>query len=96
MNLAFPDAEILRGANDATPDDLPCFVRVRRKRDLNSVDDVGTTTREAVAKLPLDSLSPGAEVAITAGSREVHDMPAMLSAAGAAGDSLMWPSPSRT
>lgn len=80
MNLEFPDADTLRGANDATAEDLPRFARARRERDLDSIDDVGAAAREAVADLPLDSLTPGAEVAITAGSRGVHDMPAVLSA----------------
>lgn len=81
MNLAFPDAETLREANDVTHDDLPRFAHARRERDLNAVDDIDATTRKAVANLPLDSLSPGAEVAVTAGSRGVHDMSAMLSSA---------------
>ncbi|EMA38664.1 hypothetical protein [Halococcus hamelinensis] len=79
MNLDFPDAETLRAANDVTRDDLPRFARVRRERDLDSIDDVEAAGREAVGDLALDSLAPGAEIAVTAGSRGVHDMPALLS-----------------
>ena len=79
MNLDFPDAETLRAANDVTREDLPRFARVQRDRDLDSIDDVEAAGREAVEDLALDSLRSGAEVAVTAGSRGVHDMPALLS-----------------
>ncbi|RJT06148.1 DUF362 domain-containing protein [Halococcus sp. IIIV-5B] len=79
MNLDFPDAETLRAANDVTREDLPRFARVQRDRDLDSIDDVEAAGREAVGDLALDSLRSGAEVAVTAGSRGVHDMPALLS-----------------
>ena len=78
MNLDFPDAETLRAANDVTRDDLPRFARVRRERDLDSIDDVEAAGHEAVENLDLDSLESGAEIAVTAGSRGVHDMPALL------------------
>jgi hypothetical protein len=81
VNVEFPDAETLRGANDIESEDLPRFARVRRERDLESIDDVEGAAREAVSDLPLESLDPGAEVAITAGSRGIHDMPAVLEAA---------------
>ncbi|ADJ14557.1 nickel pincer cofactor-dependent isomerase, group 22 [Halalkalicoccus jeotgali] len=81
MNLEFPDAETLRGANDVDPEDLPRFARATRERDLDSIEDVDAAARQAVADLPLDALDPGAEVAITAGSRGIHDMPALLAAA---------------
>ncbi|MFC6903822.1 lactate racemase domain-containing protein [Halalkalicoccus tibetensis] len=81
MNLEFPDAGTLRGANDVERDDLPRFARATRHRDLDSIDDLEGAARAAVDDLPLDSLDPGAEVAITAGSRGIHDMPAVLEAA---------------
>lgn len=81
MNVEFPDGETLRGANDVEPEDLPRFARATRERDLDSIDDVESAARQAVADLPLDSLEPGAEVAITAGSRGIHDMPALLEGA---------------
>lgn len=81
MNLEFPDGETLRGANDVDPDDLPRFARATRHRDLESIEDVEAAARAAVDDLPLDALDPGAEVAITAGSRGIHDMPAVLEAA---------------
>ncbi|KYH26314.1 hypothetical protein HAPAU_14110 [Halalkalicoccus paucihalophilus] len=81
MNLEFPDSDTLRAANDVEPDDLPRFARATRERDLDSIEDVESAAREAVADLPLDTLERGAEVAITAGSRGIHDMPAVLEAA---------------
>ncbi|MDL5362569.1 lactate racemase domain-containing protein [Halalkalicoccus sp. NIPERK01] len=81
MTLEFPDRETLRGANDVEPDDLPRFARATRERAVDSISDVEGAAREAVSDLPLDSLDPGAEVAITAGSRGIHDMPALLEAA---------------
>lgn len=81
MNVEFPDAETLRGANDVEREDLPRFARVSRERDLDSIEDVEGAARKAVSELPLDSLAPGAEVAITAGSRGIHDMPVLLEGA---------------
>lgn len=81
MNLDLPDRETLRAANDVTREDLPRFARATRERDLDSIDDIDGATRSAVSDLPLESLSAGAEVAITAGSRGIHDMPALLEAA---------------
>jgi hypothetical protein len=78
MNVGFPDTETLRAANDVTAEDLPRFARVTRERDLDSIEDVDAAARAAVADLPLETLDPGAEVAITAGSRGIHDMPAVL------------------
>lgn len=81
MNVEFPDAETLRGANGVEREDLPRFARVSRERDLDSIEDVEGAARKAVSDLPLDSLAPGAEVAITAGSRGIHDMPVLLEGA---------------
>ncbi|WP_336343675.1 nickel pincer cofactor-dependent isomerase, group 22 [Halalkalicoccus ordinarius] len=81
MNVEFPDAETLRGANDVEREDLPRFASVSRERDLDSIEDVEGAARKAVSELPLDSLAPGAEVAITAGSRGIHDMPVLLEGA---------------
>ncbi|WP_306060328.1 nickel pincer cofactor-dependent isomerase, group 22 [Natronococcus wangiae] len=82
MNLEFPDADVLRDANDYTVDDLPRFALARRERDLEHVDDVEDAARRAVDDIEaFDSLPDGAEVAVTAGSRGIHDMPATLAAA---------------
>ncbi|WP_122091275.1 lactate racemase domain-containing protein [Halalkalicoccus subterraneus] len=81
MNLKFPDGDTLRGANDVEREDLPRFARATRHRDLESIEDVEGVARRAVSKLPLDALDSGAEVAITAGSRGIHDMPTLLEAA---------------
>lgn len=81
MNVEFPDRETLRGANDVEPEELPRFARVSRERDLDSIEDIDAAAREAVADLPLDGFDHGADVAITAGSRGIHDMPALLESA---------------
>ena len=81
MNIEFPDETTLRATNDVEHEDLPRFARVSRERDLDSIEDIDGAVREAVSDLPLDSLSPGDEVAITAGSRGIHDMPALLESA---------------
>jgi hypothetical protein len=78
MNVEFPDSETLRTANDVECEDLPRFARVTRERNLDSIENVDAAARAAVSDLPLDSLDPGAEIAITAGSRGIHDMPALL------------------
>ena len=85
MNLEFPDAETLRGANDYTAADLPRVAVARRQRDPPTVDDVEQAAREAVAEIGAfgddDTLPAGSEVAVTAGSRGIHDMPELLAAA---------------
>jgi len=86
MDLDFPDAETLQAANGYTAGDLPRFAVARRQRDPPSVDDVDAAARNAVAAIDAfdsgdDALPTGAEVAVTAGSRGIHDMPAVLSAA---------------
>ncbi|MEM4780830.1 MAG: lactate racemase domain-containing protein [Halalkalicoccus sp.] len=81
MNVEFPDRGTLRGANDVEPEDLPRFARVTRERDLDSIEDIDAAARAAVSELPLETLDPGATVAITAGSRGIHDMPALLESA---------------
>lgn len=81
MNLEFPDGNTLRGANDVERDDLPRFARATRHRDLDSIADIESVARAAIDDVSLEGLGPGAEVAITAGSRGIHDMPALLEAA---------------
>jgi len=82
MNVEFPDAERLRGATDHAAADLPEFAVARRERDLERVDDPRTAGRDAVGKITaFDTLPEGATVAVTAGSRGIHDMPAVLAGA---------------
>ena len=81
ITLELPDAERLRGANDVRLDEVPRVATVRREREVTSVPDVEAAARDAVNSLPaLSDLDPGAEVGVTAGSRGVHDMPAVLRA----------------
>ncbi|WP_415379621.1 DUF362 domain-containing protein [Halosimplex sp. TS25] len=82
MNVDFPDADALAGANEYTVDDLPEFAVAHRERDPESVEDVAAAARDAVdAIAEFDDLDAGATVAVTAGSRGIHDMPAALAAA---------------
>jgi hypothetical protein len=79
MQVDFPGRERLEAASGLDASDLPPFVRARRQRDQPSVSDVGTATGRALDSIPaIDDLPAGAEVAITAGSRGIHDMPALL------------------
>lgn len=80
MTVEFPDAEALRTANDVSVDEYPRFAVARWHRDLDPISDVAAVARGAVEALPLAELPPGASVAITAGSRGIHDMPAVIAA----------------
>jgi hypothetical protein len=81
ITMEFPDAERLAGGSDVVSADLPRFARARRHRDPPSVEDVPGATREALDAIPaLDDLPEGAEIAVTAGSRGIHDVPAVLAA----------------
>jgi hypothetical protein len=81
VELTVPDLARLREVNEAELDDFPRFARARRRRDPPRVDDVSAATREALEAVPaLEGLPRGAEVAVTAGSRGVHDMPAVVEA----------------
>lgn len=82
VTLDFPSRERLEAVNDASLDDLPAFATVRSVSDPPEVEDVQARTVEAVDDIPaFEALPPGSSVAITAGSRGIHDMPAVLAAA---------------
>jgi hypothetical protein len=82
MDIEFPDAEALAGANDHAVDDLPGFAVARRERDPETVDDVAAAAREAVDAVEgFDDLDAGSSVAVTAGSRGIEAMPTVLAAA---------------
>lgn len=80
MTVEFPDAEALHTANDVSVDDYPRFAIAHWHRDLDPIDDIATAARRAVEELPIGELQPGATVAITAGSRGIHDMPSVIAA----------------
>ncbi|MFC4360408.1 DUF362 domain-containing protein [Halobium salinum] len=82
VELDVPDAETLADVNDVGIDDFPRLAHAERHRDPPRVDDVSAATRDAVAEIPaLSDLDEGAEVAVTAGSRGIHDMPELVEAA---------------
>lgn len=61
---------------------FPRMLPVRQKLDAPQVRDVAAATREALEPLR-DRISPGMSVALTAGSRGIHDKPEVLRATGA-------------
>ncbi|MFD2090008.1 nickel pincer cofactor-dependent isomerase, group 22 [Blastococcus deserti] len=72
--------EALRGLEFDAP--FPNLIPVRQDFDATRLDDVAAATTEALE--PLRSrVRPGMSVAITAGSRGIHDKPAVVRAAGA-------------
>jgi hypothetical protein len=79
MEFEFPGRERLESTNDAELSDLPRAYRVSRVRDHPTVSDVPAATVDAVDDVPaLDDLEPGSTVGITAGSRGIEDLPAVL------------------
>ncbi|WP_148416575.1 DUF362 domain-containing protein [Haloferax sp. KTX1] len=81
VTLDLPDRERLEAVNDASVDDLPAFATVRSVSDPPEVDDVRASAVEALDDIPaFETLPSGSSVAITAGSRGIHDMPAVLAA----------------
>jgi len=79
LSLDVPSPERLAEANDATVADLPEFAPATVEWDTDRVEDVRAAGRDAIGDLPaVDSLPDGAEVAVTAGSRGIHDFPEMI------------------
>ncbi|MFB6073718.1 MAG: DUF362 domain-containing protein [Haloarculaceae archaeon] len=82
LTLSVPGPDVLSEANDVTAADLPQFAPVTVERETSQLEDPEAAGRDAVADLPgVAALSPGASVAITAGSRGIRDMPAVLAGA---------------
>lgn len=82
VDIEVPARDLLEGVNDVGPEYLPAFAPATVHRDPPQVEDVGAATREAMDAIPgLSELPRGAEVAVTAGSRGIQDMPATLAAA---------------
>ncbi|WP_394346463.1 DUF362 domain-containing protein [Haloarcula amylovorans] len=79
MPLSVPNRERTATANDVTVADLPRFAPATVEYDTNTISDVADAGRNAIDELPaIDSLQQGASIAITAGSRGIHDFPEML------------------
>ncbi|MFC6864237.1 DUF362 domain-containing protein [Halomicroarcula sp. GCM10025817] len=79
MPLGIPDRDRLATANDVTVDDLPQFAPASVEWDVTEIDDVRAAGRDAVDGFAdLDSLPAGASIAVTAGSRGIHDFPEMI------------------
>lgn len=82
MDIEFPSRARLERSAGLDVSDLPPFSRVRRHRDQPQVDDVPGATVDALGDISaLDDLPDGAEVAVTAGSRGIHDVVAVLATA---------------
>jgi hypothetical protein len=71
--------EALRGLTFEAP--FPRVIPVRQRFDARRVDDVAGATTHALQPLR-ERVRPGMSVAITAGSRGIHDKPAVVRAAG--------------
>lgn len=81
MKFDFPGRDRLESTNDAELSDLPRAYRVSCVRNHPTVSDVTAATTGAVDDIPaLDELEPGSTVGITAGSRGIKDLPAVLEA----------------
>ncbi len=81
MEFEFPDRDRLESTNDAELSDLPRAYRVSCVRDYPTVSDTAAATVAAVDDIPkIDELEPGSMVGITAGSRGIEDLPAVLEA----------------
>ncbi len=68
--MEFPDHDAVASLLDAQP--LPAFVRVRHDPATTTLSEPVSRLREGLARLDLDSLSPGARVAVGVGSRGIH------------------------
>lgn len=71
--------EAVRGLELDAP--FPRLLPVRQHLDARAVDDVAAATRQVLEPLRA-RVRPGMAVALTAGSRGIHDKPAVLRAAG--------------
>ncbi|SEP08323.1 hypothetical protein SAMN04487948_11366 [Halogranum amylolyticum] len=81
MEFEFPGRDRLESTNDVELSDLPRAYRVSCVRDHPTVSNVTAATIDAVNNIPeLDELEPGSTVGITAGSRGIEDLPAVLEA----------------
>ena len=71
--------EVARGLDFGAP--FPRMIPVRQRFDAPQIADVAAATMRALE--PLRSrVQPGMTVALTAGSRGIHDKPAVVRAAG--------------
>ncbi|MFQ5794139.1 MAG: DUF2088 domain-containing protein [Candidatus Bipolaricaulia bacterium] len=74
-----PGEEIFEAIADIRDEMLPQFIRVRRSVETVEIDNLGQTVREQLERLALSSrLKPGAQVAVTAGSRGISDIVPIL------------------
>ena len=81
MEFEFPGRDRLESTNDVELSDLPRAYRVSRVRDHPTVSNISAATIDAVDDIPeVDGLDPGSTVGITAGSRGIKDLPAVLEA----------------
>jgi hypothetical protein len=79
MEFEFPGRDRLEATNDVELSDLPRAYRVSCVRDHPTVADLTAATTDALDDIPeLDELEPGSTVGITAGSRGIEDLPAVL------------------
>lgn len=74
-----PDSAALEALPNVTVDELPQFAPAIRTRDPPVITDVSKQAKNALGDLDIpDRLSSGDEIAITAGSRGIESLPAIL------------------
>ena len=77
--IELPDPAALDAVNEVSVEDLPRFAPVRYDREQPAVEDVEAATVDALDAIDgLADLPPDARVGVTAGSRGIHDMPAVV------------------
>ena len=78
MTLELPDAETLLRSNDWSLDDYPRFATARRIEPTDPIEALQARTREAIETLDLEGLPSGSRIGVTAGSRGIADVGAVL------------------
>lgn len=80
LMIESPNRAALENINDVEINDFPRFAPAQHDREHPQVEDLESATVTALANLDFETLDPGAEIAITAGSRGIHDNPVVLQA----------------
>jgi len=78
LNIVTPDMQVV----DKTGLAFPIMYQVRQRLDTASIEDVAGTVHRELSRCKLeDKVRPGPSAAVTVGSRGIHDLAAIISAA---------------
>ena len=78
LNIVTPDMQVI----DEMDITFPVMYRVRQRFEATSIEDVAVTVHRELSRCKLeDKVRPGQSAAITVGSRGIHDLAAIVSAA---------------